>query len=355
MHHVFVIVLENESRDTTFGTGSPATYLNGTLLKQGAYLPNYYGIGHASAPNYLAMLSGQAPNADTQNDCDPYSDFAQTGTAPNQQAQGKGCVYPTAVKTLADQLTSAGYSWKSYNEDMGNDPSRESATCGHPPLNASDPTQAAEAPKAGLPSGDEYAARHNPFVYFHSIIDTPACAANVVSLGPLQNDLQSVATTANLTFVTPNLCHDGHDAPCKDGEPGGLVSADRFLQATVPLILNSPAYKQDGVLMIVFDESAVSWIQDSQGNWIPTGDSSACCNELAGPNVAQPGISGMGGGLVGAVVLSPFIKAGTITQTAYNHYALLKSIETLFGLPLLGYAGAPGVTAFGSDVFTNTP
>ncbi|MGI8413991.1 MAG: hypothetical protein ACR2LV_10165 [Solirubrobacteraceae bacterium] len=57
---MFVIVLENQSASTTFGPASPAPYLSNTLRAQGAYLPNYYAIGHASNDNYLAMISGQA-------------------------------------------------------------------------------------------------------------------------------------------------------------------------------------------------------------------------------------------------------------------------------------------------------
>ena len=88
----------------------------------------------------------------------------------------------------------------------------------------------------GVPAGDQYAARHDPFVYFHSIIDLAACAANVVNLRTLAADLESPRTTANFSFITPNLCNDGHDgdgtgAPgkgCADGRPGGLASTDAF-------------------------------------------------------------------------------------------------------------------------------
>jgi hypothetical protein len=67
----------------------------------------------------------------------------------------------------------------------------------------------------------------------------------------------------------------------------------------------------------------------------------------------MPGGTGPGGGDVGAVMLSPFIKPGTVTQTAYNHYSMLGSIEDLFGLSHLGYAQLPGETDFGSDIYTN--
>src|SRR5256714_14378063 len=73
--HVFTIVLENKGFDETFGPGSPAPYLSQTLPSQGELLTQYYGIGHASLDNYIAMVSGQAPNPDTQSDCNFYRDF----------------------------------------------------------------------------------------------------------------------------------------------------------------------------------------------------------------------------------------------------------------------------------------
>ncbi len=65
-----------------------------------------------------------------------------------------------------------------------------------------------------------------------------------------------------------------------------------------------------------------------------------------------PGIIGPGGGRVGAVLLSPFIKPGTVSTSAYNHYAVLKSVEDIFRLKYLGYAGQPGLQGFGADVYT---
>jgi len=102
--HIFVIDLENEGESTTFGPLSPATYLNGTLLKQGELLQSYYATGHVSLDNYIAQISGQSPNISTQTDCTTYTDFASKGTGKYGQALGKGCVYPKTVKTIGDQL-----------------------------------------------------------------------------------------------------------------------------------------------------------------------------------------------------------------------------------------------------------
>ncbi len=330
--HVFVINLENKGYATTFGPGSPAPYLSRTLVGQGNLLTQFYGTAHNSLPNYLAQISGQGPDSATQADCQTYDDFVSVGTVAPDQAVGDGCVYPSSVQTLPDQLEKSGRTWKGYMEDMGNSATAP-ATCRHPALGAVDDTQRAKV-------GDQYAARHNPFVYFHSIIDSPSCAANDVPLDRLPGDLASIASTPNLTYITPNLCHDGHDTPCVDGQPGGLVSADAFLSTWVPKIQASAAYKKDGLLIVTFDES------DS-----PQTDASACCGETAGPNSPLPGITGPGGGRVGAVVLGRSVKPGTTTAVPYNHYALLASIEDLFALPHLGYA-ATVPNRFGGDVYT---
>ena len=329
--HIFVVILENEDAEVTFGDGSPAPYLAQTLPSQGQLLTQYYGIGHQSLDNYIAMLSGQAPNVDTQADCQFFTDFAPA-TPPvidaNGQAVGQGCVYPAAVTTVADQLESAGLIWRGYMEDMG-------TPCRHPAVGAQDDIQQAEV-------GDQYAARHNPFMYFHSIIDDNAsCQQHVVDLSALTADLAGASTTANLSFITPNLCHDGHDSPCVDAQPGGLVSANAFLEEWVPKILDSPAFKADGLLVVTFDEAEFG----------DPSSATACCGEVPGPNSPLPGGDGPGGGRVGAVVVSPFTAPGSVNDTPYNHYALLRTIEDAFGLEHLGFAGASTLHALGPDVF----
>ncbi len=329
---MFVIVLENESASTTFGANSPAPYLAHTLTKQGAFLPNYYGVGHHSLDNYIAMISGQAPNTDTDADCGDYVNFPSYAIAAHGQQKGSGCVYPAAIPTIASQLDAAKDTWRDYNQDMGADPARESATCGHPTLGGPDNTEVA------TPT-DMYATRHDPFVYFHSIIDNRSlCDSHVVNLNDLPKDLSRVSTTRNYTFITPDLCDDGHDSPCADGEPGGLPQADKFLKTWVPKITASKAYRQDGLLIITFDEAA-------------TTDATSCCGEIPGPGTALPGGTGPGGGRVGAVLLSPCIAPGTVAKTPYNHYTMLGSVENIFGLKHLGYAGLRGERYFGSDIF----
>ncbi|HEY2214543.1 MAG TPA: alkaline phosphatase family protein, partial [Acidimicrobiales bacterium] len=176
VRHVFILMDENESATSTFGDPAADPYLAKTLPSEGAYLPNYYGVGHASNDNYVAIVSGQPPNLLNQTDCLTYLDFV--GTAPPGGVdEGVGCVFPQPTQTIGNQLSSEGYSWKAYQQDMGNNGSRESAACGHPNLDSVDQTQSAVY-------GDGYATRHNPFVYFHSVIDNQAyCNTHVVALG----------------------------------------------------------------------------------------------------------------------------------------------------------------------------
>jgi hypothetical protein len=395
VNHILVIELENEGFDATFGPGSPATYLNGTLRQKGELLQNYYATGHASLDNYLSQVSGQAPTKTTQADClingslfanvTPGSPDADQTVNPGQ-VDGQGCVYPAAVKTLASQLDAKYHpnpkthvaTWRAYEQDMGNTPTRDGGTpdptggtgCAHPAIGAPVTTNVA-SPQ------DQYATRHNPFVWFHSVIDSAAeCAANVVPLGTLAadgkpspsghlaRDLRSESSTPRFGFVTPNLCNDGHDATCAGpnstgGHVGGLTGADQFLAAWMPLILSSPAYKHGDLLVVVtFDES------DLGG----TDSNLACCNEQSGPNTPAPGNAGAttdaqapGGGQIGALLLSSkYIAAGsTDTTGSYNHYSALRSYEDLLGLTTggndghghLGFAAAKGLVPFGPDVF----
>jgi hypothetical protein len=343
VNHVFIVVLENENADATFGPNTEIPYLAKTLTSMGGYLPNYYATGHLSLDNYIAMVSGQGPNIQTQTDCQIYTDFtALSGPDADGQFVNPlgGCVYPAGVGNIATQLEANGFTWRGYMQDMANSAPTEPATCRHPGLNGPDGTQSATAT-------DQYAARHNPFVYFHSIIDSPTCQANDVDLSRLGQDLASASTTPNYAFITPDLCNDGHDSPCADGQPGGMAQANSFLQGLIPQILNSPAYRDRGLIIITFDEAEAEPGEQ--------GDASACCNERPGPNTTNPGgpIPGPGGGRIGAVMVSNCIRPGTVSTEPYNHYSLLRSIEDNFGLPHLGFAAQAGLRPFGEDVLDN--
>jgi hypothetical protein len=443
---ILVIELENESFQTTFGPNSPATFLNGTLLQLGELVPNWYATGHVSLDNYIAQISGQGSTPSTNSDCIDAATFSPTnligkyfdvtpGTDdPNRgffpgQVDGDGCIFPApkaanfmsrgshGARTIGDQLDEKYHQvafgpggvryfpgpilWREYAEDMGNTPSRDNGDpdplggtdCGHPVLGGVDGTNAATP-------ADQYATRHNGFMYFDSVIDNQArCDAHVVPLGKVSvgtgpegtdvfsghffEDLRDRETTPRFMFVTPNLCNDGHDGTCKGantegGHAGGLVGADLWLKHWMPMIFESPAYESGRLLVVLtFDEGAAT-------------DTAACnpairhghgiCAFPTGPNISNFGFSPIlgflgfqappttagvypGGGQIGAVLFnSRFIAGGTVNTTGqYNHFSALRSYEDLLhidrggddGRGHLGYAAAEALedATFGRDVF----
>ena len=402
--HVWHIILENKSYEAAFTGLNQNSYLWSTLPGYGALLRQYYGTGHNSENNYLTLLSGQSPAPSVQDDCPQYVDVTPGTPAPDGQTYvNGGCVYPAAVDTLAGQLDRAGVSWKAYMQDMGNIAGREQPTCGAPLKNgnASPTAPGVPAPTGGSTDSagttDYYVPKHNPFVWFHSVVDNPSCATKVVPLDTvpagttgrpatsgLLDDLTSAATTPAFSWITPNLCFDAHDSSCPASiaPDGGLAAADLFLEKYVPAIMASPAYQDGGLIIIDFDEGYPPYT--AYGNSIadltsfageagqsPPGNTAqsvvACCNELPGPNTYEPGHQAFGqdttpgGGVTGAVVLSRYVTPGTISDQPYNHYSWLRSMENLLGVTTggtdgqghLGYAGAAGLRPFGPDVYNN--
>ena len=345
-------MLENEEFEQTFVTGRlQAPYLTDTLTAKGRLLVQYYGTGHSSLDNYIAMTSGQGPNPSTQDDCDDPTTlggpkhkwhFGAYGQAIDDSgAKEIGCAYPAKVKSLSDQLDGVGVSWKGYMENMDAQPGKPSRCAS--PLNTGP-----EDPKRRIDRPD-YKDKHNPFGYFHSIVDRTAyCRSHVVSMhlrhhkavGQLARDLRSVATTPRYSYITPGQCHDGHDA-CPSNNGSQFRGIDQFLRVVVPQIMASPAYRKDGLIIITFDEGTTNL---------------ACCGELKAPNLSAtqnngypvPGPIGDGGGMVGALLLSPFVSPGSVDLThQFNHYSYLRSMEDLFGINKhLGYAAQPGLVTF---------
>jgi hypothetical protein len=358
--HVWLIVLENKAYDATFTGLNNNTYLWQTLPSQGALLKNYYGTGHSSLDNYLSLVSGQAPEPDDQDDCPAYTAFAgsvdmsgslwsnpnygqmTSAAGPNAAPGANGCVYPASVPTLLNQLDAAHLSWKGYAQDLGNpDPTGSAAHdagtqyCGAPDATVG-PTGASGTDYPNPSSADatdQYVAKHFPFGWFESILQSGDCdPAHVANLfdptNGLYHDLQSLSTTPAFSFITPNNCSDGHDAVCHGNNlsggfadpntpnapvnyTGGLYSADLFLEHVIPEIEASPAFRDGGLIDITFDEAyppftyssdsfanstteppnaATSLISDSAGenlfghnvNWEPTGPNTPLAKNAAG-------------------------------------------------------------------------
>jgi hypothetical protein len=343
--HVFVVMLDDEPYATAFGPASPAHYLTGTLEHQGALLVRYYAVAHEQLANAIALVSGQGATPQTAQNCSTYENLTPGTAGAGGQTLGHGCVYPGATQTLAGQLTAKHLTWRSYQEGMdepGTGAGSAYGACGHPALGAPDPTAAPTAP-----AGQAYATWRNPFVYFHSVIDSRACASNDVGLDKLKSDLASAHSTPSFAYVVPDRCHDGNPTPCAPGAPAGMSAADGWLKKIVPQITASKAYRENGLLVLTVDEAPASGEFE---------DSSSCCGQPAFPNMPAPagGIGPPGGGQVGALLLSPFIKGGATVQDTYNHFSLLRTVEDLYGLAHLGYAGGKEVSSFAPSLFTKS-
>lgn len=335
--HVFVVMLSSEPYAAVFGPESSAHYLSHTLEQRGELLVRYYAVAHQQLANGIALLSGQGPTPATAANCPLYGALAQTKLAAQEQVLGEGCVYPQTTATLPGQLEVKRLSWRAYVQGQGE---AGVSTCAHPTLGQTDPS-------SGATPSSPYATFRNPFVYFEGLVESPTCAADDVGLDALSGDLASAKRTPTFSYIVPDRCHDGSPGPCPGGGPGGLGAADGLLQQIVPKILASPAYKQGGLLVITVDQAP------SSGEFA---DSSSCCGQPQFPNMPPPSGSAAalgpeGGGQVGALLLSPYVKAKTTSQEPYNHFSLLRTIEDLFGLKHLGYAGAAKVPAFEPSLF----
>ncbi len=384
--HVFLIVLSDQGFSATFGPRSQATYLSNTLTRQGELLDDYYAVAGGELANEIALISGQGPTPQTAANCPLYTDITPGTIGAQGQALGSGCVYPRQALTIGDQLAGDGRTWKAYTEGIGTGGPGQPTTCRHPTLGAADVNQA-PSPE------DPYVTWRDPFAYFHGVTDNAACTGSVVGLDQLAPDLATASKTPALAYIVPDRCHDGSEEPCAPGQPAGLAAADAFLAKTVPQIESSPAYKTGGLIAITFDQAPQSG---------PNADSSGCCFTSPYPNLpagttgeagatgatgstgaagatgtigatgatgttgatgatgaaGATGATGMGaatpagGGRVGLLLISKYVKPGSVNVTGeFNHFSLLASIESLFGLSHLGYAGVQGLLTFDASVY----
>ena len=266
---MFTIVMENKSRGDILGNPD-APFIN-QLAKQGALANGYHDpYVHPSEANYLWMVSGE--NFGVLDDSDPQD-------------------HPiTSTSHIADQVEKAGLSWKTYQESMG-------APC-------------------GVTSHDRYAAKHDPFVFFTDINGwdgtrfqpSQRCIDHVVDYSQLAKDIAANAIP-KYAFITPNLDDDMHDGTIKQG--------DQWLAQEVPKLMATDAYKNGGVIFLLWDE----------GGGTPAADDP--------PFLA----------------LSPYVNAGMTSQIDYDTSSYLKTVLQVLGitdLPCNADASAVGVM---SDMF----
>jgi hypothetical protein len=293
--HVFVVSMVSPGYEAAFGPSSEMPYLSGDLRAKGELLPNYSLLDEGSLPNEIAAVSGQRPGPKTRQGCPSFDE----------------CVFPVETTTIADQLTVGGLGWRAYMEGMAGEGGTPE-NCVHP--DAGEPYPAAEG---------GYTATRNPFAYFHSLLDLGDCSLNDVPLTELAGDLRKADSTPALTYVAPTLCDAGAVEECPEGTPGrGAAAADAFLAEWAPKILSSPAYRKDGMLIVVFDRLD------------PT------------PPVEGTPAPAEASKKVGALLVSPLVSPGSSDPSEYGPYSLLRSIEDALGLSHLGAAGGAKVRSF---------
>ncbi len=309
--HVFVVMLGTSGYEETFGERSTSPFLKEELPAQGELLENYFAVAPSELANTIALLSGQGPTLATAAGCPTYDEVTPGSESAEGQVEGDGCVYPATTKTLMGQLSEADLTWKAYREGAEG--------CPAPPADPATPPDAS-----------------NPFLFFHGVLDRPDCAETNAGLPQLATDLESPPEKfPTLAYLAP--------AP--------ETPADKFLELVVPQIKESLAYKDGGII-------AITWAQAPQQG--ENADASSCCISPAFPNlpapVTEPPATGPvkpsgGGGRVGLLLISPFVEPGTTSETYFNHFSLLATIEDLFSLEKIGYAAEPAITGFDESIF----
>jgi hypothetical protein len=251
-------------------------------------------IGSASAPyfNHLAQQYGLATNF--------YA--IRHPSLPNYLAITGGSTFGITndctkcfidAPNLLDQLEEAGKSWKAYMEGMP-------SPC-----------------FVGDSKATKYVQKHNPFIYYNDIRLNTARCNQIVPFTQFAQDLAANAVP-NFVWITPNLCNDTHDCTVSVG--------DAWLQSWVPQVLAAPAWQQNGALIITYDEGSTSL---------------GCCTNASGGHIAT-------------LVISPLGRPAYQSSVAYDHYALLRTIESAWGMLPLDNAGCACAPAM-ADFFTPPP
>jgi hypothetical protein len=258
--HFILIVLENEDAATI----ERIPYMD-SLGRAGATLRAYFAVAHPSYPNYLALVAGRTfSTADpgVKHDPEAYSarDFGDAQLLID-------------APTIADRLESKGLTWDAFAEDYP-DTSATPSAC-----------------YFGRARGN-YARKHVPFLSFTEFHTRPQMCAHVRNLRWFNKD-----SLAAYTFITPNMIHDGHDAP--------IDSAVTWLRSFLVPILADSAVMRSTVIAITFDESASTFSDRFRGSRANR---------------------------VFAVLLGGPIKPGADSDFPLTHYSMLRTVEENFDL-----------------------
>jgi hypothetical protein len=329
--HIFVIMMENHTTSQIIGNTADAPYINALAAESGVAL-NYLGVTHPSLPNYLAAISGNFQGiwddckAGATVTCAPEEFGPDSGytngqelLTPEQIASATATPHMFSGQTIVDQLEAHGLSWKAYMQSM--------PSVGYP--GEYSPVEA-NGTVVKL-----YAQKHNPFMYFSSIVSDPQRLAKIVPFTRFGLDL-ATNSVPNFVWISPDQCNDMHSisatgaaiignpecvAPATGLDHTVIQEGDDFVQATVSEIEASQAWSENSAIVLVWDEN------DYTGH-------AGCCHSPTGVGGAVLGGDSAPFLVVTSKHRRPFVDA----TTPYNHYSLLATIEQLWGLGCLDQA-----------------
>ncbi len=321
LKHVFVIVLENHSASSV--VGDPNMPYVTSLAHRYGLASRYYGVTHPSEPNYVALVAGSTFGHNSDNPALRYD-----------------------AANLADQLDASGHTWATYEESMP-----EPGWLGDNwPADVNGTTDAL------------YASKHNPFILFTQIRNDPGRRAHIKPYSSLVADLNGKEKSIpDFSLIVPNQCHDLHGGVYNPYQPGDgspcpyssaandaadvylKQQADAWVHQAVTTIMSSKAWSGNSAIFVIADESDYTGASTAGG----FGDTSGCCDSpyvpADSPEITWPG-GILGGGHAPAIVISRNGPRGVVSETPYNHYSLLTTIEQNWHL---GYLGNAGDTAHG--------
>lgn len=316
--HILVIVAENKGYDLIIGPDSAAPNIN-RLAHEYGLASQFFAEVHPSEGNYVAMLGG-----DTFGIHDDDAFYCRAGTHDHWCPKAGSAGYADhtlRARSLMDQLEARGLTWKAYMESL---PAAGSLAIRWP---------TAEQPVRGLPT-QLYAAKHNGFLNFQRVQQDPARAAKIVDFEQLYRDLDS-GLMPSYAHIVPNQCNDMHGrdaaaevpADCRKGETRALIArGDRVIGELVDRIRHSRLWNapENAAIVITFDEND----RDERG-----GPDQGCCGN--DPQSA----ANAGGGRIPTVVITNHGPRRVIDATPFNHYSLLRTTESAFGISeYLGHA-----------------
>jgi phospholipase C len=324
--HVVVIIAENKGFNQLMDHPEWTPELH-RLAKDYGLATQFFGEVHSSEGNYIAMLGGDTfgIHDDDAFFCKPglKNQFCEKSDRPDYVDHN------ITARSLMDQMTEKGLTWKAYMEDL---PGPGSLVPQWPTANY---------PVKGMAHA-LYAAKHNGFVSFKRVNEEPypQLMMHMVGFSQLDTDLAS-GDLPNYAHIVPNQCNEMHGRGARDGpdvppdclgsnEAALIRRGDAEIGRLVDKIMQSKVWSASGntAIVVTFDEN-----NDAERH----SGAQGCCG------YDPDSLANFGGGHIVTIVITNHGPRGVADPTPYNHYSLLRTVEDAFGISEhLGHAADTG-------------